>query len=318
MVGAQFWQIYDLGVVYDYADLVDCDIFSFHELYGMLKELGLRDNNNKILFMHFRIHGVSLDDGLVRLMANVDLLVSQSYSKGADNGVVIEEIVEDNVVSISRKDSRLLMLECIGKGFDVCPVVEPRNDENVGNLDYYKEVPMANPFSFGNLTEDSNVEIHNVENVWNTLETSRDVGVISKKARILELKRRHLKIIVLTSNTSYPSRKIGCICACTSQKTRKETRSIRRLRKKYCLSLKNDMPPRDRIHEVSLDEGLVRLMADVDVIKLLNHVPRLLMLEWPEIGKKEEHVDTLNHASAFDVCPVVEPSNDENVGNLDC
>ncbi|GJV36914.1 ribosomal protein S11 [Tanacetum coccineum] len=31
---------------------------------------------------------------------------------------------------------------------------------------------------------------------------------ISKKARILELKRRHLKIIVLTSNTPYPSRKI--------------------------------------------------------------------------------------------------------------
>ncbi|GKB24273.1 hypothetical protein Tco_0863674, partial [Tanacetum coccineum] len=31
---------------------------------------------------------------------------------------------------------------------------------------------------------------------------------ISKKARILELKRRHLKITVLTSNTLYPSRKI--------------------------------------------------------------------------------------------------------------
>ncbi|GJX33063.1 hypothetical protein Tco_0242918 [Tanacetum coccineum] len=40
---------------------------------------------------------------------------------------------------------------------------------------------------------------------------------ISKKARILELKRRHLKIIVLTSNTPYPSRKIRRICACTSQ-----------------------------------------------------------------------------------------------------
>ncbi|GKB49529.1 hypothetical protein Tco_0900282 [Tanacetum coccineum] len=51
---------------------------------------------------------------------------------------------------------------------------------------------------------------------------------ISKKARILELKRRHLKITVLTSNTPYPSRKIRHICACTSQKTTKETRSIRR------------------------------------------------------------------------------------------
>ncbi|GJZ36629.1 retrovirus-related pol polyprotein from transposon TNT 1-94 [Tanacetum coccineum] len=45
---------------------------------------------------------------------------------------------------------------------------------------------------------------------------------ISKKASILELKRRHLKIIVLTSYTPYPSRKIRRICACTSKKTTKE------------------------------------------------------------------------------------------------
>ncbi|GJU92545.1 putative reverse transcriptase domain-containing protein [Tanacetum coccineum] len=36
---------------------------------------------------------------------------------------------------------------------------------------------------------------------------------ISRKARILELKRRHLKILTLTSYTPYPSRKIRCICA---------------------------------------------------------------------------------------------------------
>ncbi|GKD17945.1 hypothetical protein Tco_1207103, partial [Tanacetum coccineum] len=69
---------------------------------------------------------------------------------------------------------------------------------------------------------------------------------ISKKARILELKQRHLKITVLTSNTPYPSRKIRRICACTSLKTTKEQDPIRRLRKKYRLSLKNDMPPRDK------------------------------------------------------------------------
>ncbi|GJT28700.1 hypothetical protein Tco_0908975 [Tanacetum coccineum] len=51
---------------------------------------------------------------------------------------------------------------------------------------------------------------------------------ISKKARILELKRRHLKITVLTSNTPYPSRKIRRICACTSLKTTKEQDPIRR------------------------------------------------------------------------------------------
>ncbi|GJZ22008.1 hypothetical protein Tco_0559047 [Tanacetum coccineum] len=52
---------------------------------------------------------------------------------------------------------------------------------------------------------------------------------ISKKARILELKRRHLKITVLITNMPYPSRKIRRICACTSQKTTKGTRSIRRI-----------------------------------------------------------------------------------------
>ncbi|GJX18595.1 hypothetical protein Tco_0221272 [Tanacetum coccineum] len=74
---------------------------------------------------------------------------------------------------------------------------------------------------------------------------------ISKKARILELKRRNIKITVLTSYTSYPSRKIRRICACTSQKTTKEqdqyaNSSYLGLRKKYRLSLKNDMPPRDK------------------------------------------------------------------------
>ncbi|GKA28966.1 hypothetical protein Tco_0715211 [Tanacetum coccineum] len=72
---------------------------------------------------------------------------------------------------------------------------------------------------------------------------------ISKKARIMELKRRHLKISVLTSYTMYPSRKIRHICACTSQETTKIQRPIRRLRKKYRLSLKNDMPPRDKLEE---------------------------------------------------------------------
>ncbi|GJY52388.1 hypothetical protein Tco_0443235 [Tanacetum coccineum] len=52
---------------------------------------------------------------------------------------------------------------------------------------------------------------------------------ISKKARILELKRRHLKITVLTSYTPYPSRKIRSICACTSLKTTKKQGSIRRI-----------------------------------------------------------------------------------------
>ncbi|GJR00589.1 reverse transcriptase domain-containing protein [Tanacetum coccineum] len=44
---------------------------------------------------------------------------------------------------------------------------------------------------------------------------------ISKKERILELKRRHLKITILTSYTPYSSRKIWRICACTLQETTK-------------------------------------------------------------------------------------------------
>ncbi|GJS67609.1 hypothetical protein Tco_0682173 [Tanacetum coccineum] len=49
---------------------------------------------------------------------------------------------------------------------------------------------------------------------------------IRKKARILELKKRHLKITVLTSNTPYPSKKIWRICGCTSPKTTKDQGSI--------------------------------------------------------------------------------------------
>ncbi|GKC93244.1 RNA-directed DNA polymerase [Tanacetum coccineum] len=44
---------------------------------------------------------------------------------------------------------------------------------------------------------------------------------ISKKARILELKRRNLKKTILTSNTPYPSKKKWSICACTLQETTK-------------------------------------------------------------------------------------------------
>nr|GEY22886.1 hypothetical protein [Tanacetum cinerariifolium] len=78
---------------------------------------------------------------------------------------------------------------------------------------------------------------------------------ISKKARILELKQRYLKITLLTPNTPYPSMKIRRIDACTSQKTTKKTRSIRCLRKKYRLNLKNVMPPRDKTILKVLDNG---------------------------------------------------------------
>ncbi|GKA48330.1 hypothetical protein Tco_0741288 [Tanacetum coccineum] len=55
-------------------------------------------------------------------------------------------------------------------------------------------------------------------------------GVLGKdwqKGSILELKRRNMKITVLTSNTPYPSRKIRRICVCTSLKTTKDQGLIR-------------------------------------------------------------------------------------------
>ncbi|GJW62388.1 hypothetical protein Tco_0111723 [Tanacetum coccineum] len=51
---------------------------------------------------------------------------------------------------------------------------------------------------------------------------------ISKKALIMELKRRNMKKLILTSYTPYPSRKIRRICACTSQETTKIQSLIRR------------------------------------------------------------------------------------------
>ncbi|GJS94804.1 hypothetical protein Tco_0801772 [Tanacetum coccineum] len=58
-----------------------------------------------------------------------------SHSKCVGNGVVIEEIVEENVVSSSGKDSKLLMIEW--------PVDEPTNNENVGYLECDNEENMS-------------------------------------------------------------------------------------------------------------------------------------------------------------------------------
>ncbi|GKC53681.1 hypothetical protein Tco_1076426, partial [Tanacetum coccineum] len=110
--------------------------------------------------------------------------------------------------------------------------------------------------------------VESAQGMNRTLMTSNN---ISKKARILELKRIHLKINVLTSNTLYPSRKIRRICACTSQKTTKETRSIRRLRKKYRLNLKNDMPPRDKMDNPNITmEEYIRLEEEKALRNVFN------------------------------------------------
>ncbi|GJR89317.1 hypothetical protein Tco_0213328 [Tanacetum coccineum] len=52
---------------------------------------------------------------------------------------------------------------------------------------------------------------------------------VKEKARILEHKRRYLKITILTTNMPYPSRKIRRICACTHQRPRRKQDPIRRI-----------------------------------------------------------------------------------------
>ncbi|GJU47801.1 hypothetical protein Tco_1217356 [Tanacetum coccineum] len=64
---------------------------------------------------------------------------------------------------------------------------------------------------------------------------------IRKKARILELKRRNLKNTILTSYTSYPSKKIRRICAYTSQETTKN-------KDLYAVSMRSNTP-------ISFDES---------------------------------------------------------------
>ncbi|GJV17699.1 hypothetical protein Tco_1363022 [Tanacetum coccineum] len=59
-----------------------------------------------------------------------------------------------------------------------------------------------------------------------------------QKGAILELKRRHLKNTIFCTYTPYPAMKIRRISASSAQETR--------LRKKYRLSLKNDMPSQDK------------------------------------------------------------------------
>ncbi|GKA74133.1 hypothetical protein Tco_0780435 [Tanacetum coccineum] len=54
---------------------------------------------------------------------------------------------------------------------------------------------------------------------------------ISKRRALWSLNEDILKITILTTNTPYPSRKIRRICACTHQKTTKETSPIRRIQR---------------------------------------------------------------------------------------
>ncbi|GJU99376.1 hypothetical protein Tco_1328647 [Tanacetum coccineum] len=97
------------------------------------------------------------------------------------------------------------------------------------NMDGYRDKDMGDIILGEQLCKASCVEakkygmIGNIDPYGNSnLVIMEYLVKISKKAHILELKRRHLKILALTSYTPYPSTKIRRICACTSQKTTKE------------------------------------------------------------------------------------------------
>ncbi|GJY07362.1 zinc finger, CCHC-type containing protein [Tanacetum coccineum] len=129
----------------------------------------------------------------------------------------------------------------------VAAVAAPRGVEDASNIDEGTQAvpapihappplpPVAGktmPQRFGRLEEEIRGLHQDIGNLRGLVERLMIDQVImeylvkiSKKARILELKRRYLKITVLTSSTPYPSRKIRRICACTSQKTMNETRS---------------------------------------------------------------------------------------------
>ncbi|GJZ33231.1 retrotransposon ORF1 [Tanacetum coccineum] len=148
---------------------------------------------------------------------------------------------------------------------DICSVIDPRMSLGIlgkpfvelSNMTYdlslgivkfinkIEEIAYNIPHKIEQFDSLSDMEKENTKSVYFRNEEDKRRGVeyvmdkilvimeclvkISKKARILELKRRNTKITVLTTNTLYPARKIRRICACTSQKTTKETRPIRHI-----------------------------------------------------------------------------------------
>ncbi|GJW41816.1 hypothetical protein Tco_0070615 [Tanacetum coccineum] len=151
---------------------------------------------------------------------------------------------------------------------DLIPTIE----EVVENIDGYRDQDMGDvifgePFCKASCVEarrfDRLITIHNVIMEY--------LVKISKKARILELERRHLKMTVLTSYTPYPSRKIRRICACTSQETTKIQSPIRRHANHRILIEEETeflMELRSNAYHRTFDEDVVEHIAKV--LEMLN------------------------------------------------
>ncbi|GJW71151.1 hypothetical protein Tco_0128068 [Tanacetum coccineum] len=83
----------------------------------------------------------------------------------------------------------------------------------------------------------------------------------------------------------------------------------------------NDVDIKERTsrwsHSKRLGNGVViKEIVEDNAISSGGKDSRLLIIEWP--SKQDEHVDTSNHALTSNICPVVEPTNDENVRCLYC
>ncbi|GJS70796.1 retrovirus-related pol polyprotein from transposon TNT 1-94 [Tanacetum coccineum] len=115
--------------------------------------------------------------------------------------------------------------------------------EEVENMDGYRDQDIGDIIFGESFCKASCVEARRYRHLpWDDWEVDRYGNAnlvimeylvkISKKARILELKQRQLKVSVLTSYTPYLSRKIRRISAYTSQKTTKEQVLIPRIQRR--------------------------------------------------------------------------------------
>ncbi|GJT11904.1 hypothetical protein Tco_0858946 [Tanacetum coccineum] len=110
---------------------------------------------------------------------------------------------------------------------------------------------------------------------------------ISKKARIMELKRRNLKNTILTSNMSYPSRKIRRICACTSQETTKN-------KVQYAVSIRPLYAKRD-IESMTVVEDVLRLPEIIRRIRKNGLISNNAMKFGTKVSKSVEVFERSTH-----------------------
>ncbi|GKB79424.1 hypothetical protein Tco_0946319 [Tanacetum coccineum] len=117
----------------------------------------------------------------------------------------------------------ILMLTTVGVG--AAYVVAVNEFENLSftlleQLEALKDSPHELIMSALTLEGDSGdkdlMTLNNVTFITSFIPFMEYLVMISKKARIRELKRRNMKITILTSYTPYPSRKIRRICAAVS------------------------------------------------------------------------------------------------------